>query len=123
MTPGLIDWHTQLVDGGDRAAEFETRLNGADACVIAEPTNAQIVSPETLDFLVPYLDLTERLARFYRQMARGRLARVRLILSGELADYDTTPLKAAALRGLLSGISEERVNLVNAALIARHRGI
>ena len=85
--------------------------------------NAPLVSPETLDFLVPYLDLTERLARFYRQIARGRLSRVRLVLGGELADYDTTPLRAAALRGLLADLSEERINLVNAALVARRRGI
>jgi imidazolonepropionase len=29
VTPGLIDCHTHLVYGGDRAAEFEARLNGA----------------------------------------------------------------------------------------------
>ncbi|MGB0659230.1 MAG: imidazolonepropionase [Mangrovicoccus sp.] len=29
LTPGLIDCHTHLVHGGDRAAEFEMRLNGA----------------------------------------------------------------------------------------------
>jgi imidazolonepropionase len=29
MTPGLIDCHTHLVFGGNRAAEFEMRLNGA----------------------------------------------------------------------------------------------
>ncbi len=85
--------------------------------------NAPLVSPETLDFLVPYLDLAERLARFYTQVAGGRLSRVRLTYSGELADYDTTPLKAAVVRGLLGGLSEERINLVNAALIARRRGI
>jgi imidazolonepropionase len=29
VTPGLIDCHTHLVHGGDRAVEFEMRLNGA----------------------------------------------------------------------------------------------
>jgi imidazolonepropionase len=29
ITPGLIDCHTHLVHGGDRAAEFELRLEGA----------------------------------------------------------------------------------------------
>lgn len=29
VTPGLIDCHTHLVHGGDRAREFEMRLNGA----------------------------------------------------------------------------------------------
>jgi len=29
LTPGLVDCHTHLVYGGDRAGEFEARLNGA----------------------------------------------------------------------------------------------
>lgn len=29
VTPGLVDCHTHLVYGGDRAGEFEARLNGA----------------------------------------------------------------------------------------------
>ena len=29
ITPGLIDCHTHIVHGGNRAAEFEMRLNGA----------------------------------------------------------------------------------------------
>ncbi len=29
ITPGLIDCHTHLVHGGNRAREFEMRLNGA----------------------------------------------------------------------------------------------
>jgi imidazolonepropionase len=35
VTPGLIDCHTHLVHGGDRAAEFEMRLAGASYEVIA----------------------------------------------------------------------------------------
>jgi imidazolonepropionase len=36
MTPGLIDAHTHLVYGGDRAAEFEQRLQGASYEAIAK---------------------------------------------------------------------------------------
>ena len=36
MTPGLIDCHTHLVYGGDRADEFEMRLEGASYAEIAE---------------------------------------------------------------------------------------
>ncbi|WP_299695061.1 imidazolonepropionase [uncultured Tateyamaria sp.] len=35
VTPGLIDCHTHIVHGGDRAAEFEMRLNGASYTEIA----------------------------------------------------------------------------------------
>ena len=36
ITPGLIDCHTHLVFGGDRAGEFELRLNGASYAEIAK---------------------------------------------------------------------------------------
>lgn len=35
VTPGLVDCHTHLVFGGDRAGEFEMRLEGADYEAIA----------------------------------------------------------------------------------------
>ena len=35
ITPGLVDCHTHVVFGGDRAAEFEARLNGASYADIA----------------------------------------------------------------------------------------
>lgn len=35
VTPGLVDCHTHLVFGGDRANEFEMRLDGADYEAIA----------------------------------------------------------------------------------------
>lgn len=36
VTPGLVDCHTHLVHGGNRAKEFEMRLNGASYEVIAK---------------------------------------------------------------------------------------
>ncbi len=36
LTPGLIDCHTHLVYGGDRAAEFELRLKGASYAEISQ---------------------------------------------------------------------------------------
>ncbi len=36
ITPGLIDCHTHIVHGGNRAAEFEMRLNGASYAEIAK---------------------------------------------------------------------------------------
>ena len=40
VTPGLIDCHTHLVYGGDRAGEFEQRLAGVSYEEIAPPAAA-----------------------------------------------------------------------------------
>ena len=46
-----------------------------------------------------------------------------LTAHGPIADYDLSYLGTGALKGLLDGIVAERVNLVNAKLIARQRGL
>src|SRR5258706_1362862 len=43
LTPGLIDCHTHLVYAGDRAREFEQRLQGASYADIAR--GARLVPP------------------------------------------------------------------------------
>ncbi len=85
--------------------------------------NAPIVPPQTLTFLTPWIDLAERLGRFMRQMGGSRLTRVELTLHGDLVHYDIAYLRAAVLKGLLEGVVDERVNLVNAVQVARRRGI
>ncbi len=42
---------------------------------------------------------------------------------GEISNYDTAPIKAAVLGGLLENISDEKVNIINASVIASRRGI
>jgi D-3-phosphoglycerate dehydrogenase / 2-oxoglutarate reductase len=48
---------------------------------------------------------------------------VRISYQGEIAEYDTAILKAAVLEGLLSTVSSEQVNLINAPLLAERRGL
>ncbi len=85
--------------------------------------NAPIVPPQELAFLTPWIDLAERLGRFMRQVTREHISRVELTLHGDLAQYDIAYLRAAVLKGLLEGVVDERVNLVNAVRVARRRGV
>jgi D-3-phosphoglycerate dehydrogenase len=48
---------------------------------------------------------------------------VQIQYEGEISNYDTNSLKAAVLGGLLEEISEERVNIVNADIVAARRGL
>lgn len=86
--------------------------------------NAPIIPPKDLEFLIPYIDLAERMGRFLQQVsAQGGINRVEITAHGELADFDLSYLKAGAIKGLLSGVVDIRVNLVNATLLAERRGI
>ena len=85
--------------------------------------NAPFVLPETQAVLAPYIDAAGYAGKLATQLAKGQLSSIHLRYEGEIADYDTNILKAACLMGLLGPISEERVNLVNANLIATQRGL
>jgi D-3-phosphoglycerate dehydrogenase / 2-oxoglutarate reductase len=84
--------------------------------------NAPLLTPETAQMLAPFLPLAQMLGQFYAQFAPD-MEGLTLEVAGEIAAHDSTPLSAAVLRGLLESVTEERVNLVNAAHIARSRGI
>lgn len=85
--------------------------------------NVPSIRPETLASLAPYLRLAEKLGHLLAQLGTGPVSRLEISYSGEIASFDTTPLKAAVVNGLLREASPERVNLVNALLVARNRGL
>ena len=85
--------------------------------------NAPLLTPETARAIAPYLPLAETLGRFVAQLARTAPRTLTLEVAGETAAYDASSLVAAALRGLLQNATTERVNLVNAATLAKARGI
>jgi len=85
--------------------------------------NLAFASPETMVVLSPYMEAVSAGGSLMRQLVEGQMNALRIRYEGEITDYDTNALKAAALGGLLGGVSEERVNLVNANLVAARRGI
>ena len=84
--------------------------------------NAPFVLPETQAILAPFIEAASYAGKLATQLAEGQLRAINLRYEGEIAEHDTNILKAACLMGLLEPISEERVNLVNANLIANQRG-
>jgi D-3-phosphoglycerate dehydrogenase len=85
--------------------------------------NAPLILPETLQVLQPYMQLVEKMGRLYTQLQPGPLKRVELACSGEIADYDLRPLKAALIKGLLESVSDTYVNMINAPTLAKQRGL
>lgn len=95
--------------------------------------NAPLVLPEEYKKLQPFVRLVEKMGGLYTQhyvgskggMVGGR--RFELVYQGDLASVSNSqPLFAALVKGLVSTISDSGgrdVNIVNAALIAKEKGI
>ena len=91
--------------------------------IVSNAVNVPSVDPETLAKIAPFLDLVGRMGRFLGQLVEGRMERLEVRYSGEIAAADQRPLTATLLEGLLRPILLDEVNLVNAPLMARERGL
>jgi D-3-phosphoglycerate dehydrogenase len=84
--------------------------------------NFPAVSAEMLSIIGPYITLAEKIGLFQGQVFGHDLREVNIDYSGEVAEYDVRPITQAVLAGLLGPVIE-RVNMVNAGVVAEERGI
>src|SRR5207237_10252341 len=84
--------------------------------------NMPAVSAELLAVIGPYITLGEKIGLFQGQVFGHDLREVSIEYSGEVTEHDVKPITQAVLAGLLGPVIE-RVNMVNAAIVAEQRGI
>ena len=85
--------------------------------------NAPYIPVETISVLTPFIKAATTAGKLVAQLVEGQMSSLQIRYEGEVSNYDTNVLKAAVLGGLLEEIREERVNLVNANIIAARRGL
>jgi D-3-phosphoglycerate dehydrogenase len=90
---------------------------------IKNAVNFPSVSADVLTQIRPYISLAEKLGAFEAQVVSGGIKEVNVEYSGEILDYDVSPLTIALLKGLLTPILKENINYINAPIIAKERGI
>ncbi len=93
-------------------------LSGA----VSNAINMPSISAEDAPKLKPYMELAARLGSFAGQLTETGLRKVTLTYRGQVAALNTKPLTAIALEGLLKP-HVDSINMVNAPLMARERGI
>jgi len=93
-------------------------LDGA----VTNALNMPSVSAEDAPKLQPYMQLVEQLGKFAGQITETGLKAVTIEYSGHVAGLNTKPLTAIVLEGLLSPLMTS-VNMVNAPVVAKDRGI
>ena len=122
VTPhlGASTTEAQVMVARDVATQIVNVLKGQPA---RYAVNAPFISPEALAVLAPFIRAVATAGKLASQLAEGQMNTIQIRYEGEVTSYDTNVLKAATLGGILEEVSEERVNLVNANIIAAHRGL
>ncbi len=85
--------------------------------------NAPALGAEAWQQLDPFMHLAGALGGLAQQLAEGQIVTITLVYEGEVARLDAHPLTASFLAGFLRHISDQPVNLVNAGVLARERGL
>jgi D-3-phosphoglycerate dehydrogenase / 2-oxoglutarate reductase len=122
VTPHLGASTSEAQDraGIDTAGQVLAALTGG---VVTNAVNIAAVRPEAMEALAPFVPLCEKLGRLAQGLGDGAVDRVEISFRGRIAEHDTRLLGIAVLVGILSGHTEEPVNLVNAPAMAEDRGI
>ena len=71
----------------------------------------------------PGLPLMEKLGQVFAGLATHAIAAIDVEVRGEIALFDVSALKLAALKGVFSAVASEQVSYVNAPLHAEQRGV
>ena len=89
---------------------------------VTNAINMASVSAEEAPILKPYMTLGALLGRFLGQTDLPELNTIKLEFDGRAAGLNEQPVLASTLAGLL-GVDMDSVNMVNAAAVARPRGL
>ena len=92
-------------------------------CGIRNAVNVPCIDIELYKVLQPYVELCEKMGSFIAQIAEGRISRIDIEYSGDIAKYSSSPLTVAVVKGALTPILQETVNYVNSLIVAKERGI
>lgn len=90
---------------------------------IRHAVNVASLDPQTLASLRGYLDVAYRLGLLLAGLETGGLKACRVLYRGEIAEKETKILTAVFAAGLLQGALDQEVNLVNAEVVLKQRGI
>ena len=109
----------------DRAGVIiaEQVVAALDGGLVSNAVNTPVVDPADLETLGPFIPLTAKLGRLVVELAGKPPRTIVVAAHGPLSERDTRLLTVAALNGVFQGRVDQHVNYVNAALIARERGI
>jgi D-3-phosphoglycerate dehydrogenase / 2-oxoglutarate reductase len=100
----------------EQMSEYLTR--GA----VSNALNSPSVTADEAPRLKPFIALAEKLGAFAGQLTETAIKKIEIAYEGEVASLNTKPLTAYAVAGVLMPMLAD-VNVVNAPVIAKERGV
>ncbi len=117
---GADTYEAQKRVGENIAEQVILALRGE---IVPNVVNLPTVLTEELNYLRPYITLAEKMGNIYYQVEKSPITRVEITYSGPITINETEMLTIGFLKGLLEPVLWEKVNYVNARLMAEERGI
>ncbi|MDR4505635.1 MAG: phosphoglycerate dehydrogenase [Candidatus Scalindua sp.] len=117
---GALTEEAQLAVAKDAAEQMANALLGKN---ILNAVNLPAQGQKDFEKLKPYMTLTEKMGALLIQLVNERLLSIEIQFSGEISKNNIHPITDSLLAGLLEHVLEEKVNLINARILADERGI
>ncbi|MEQ8935018.1 MAG: phosphoglycerate dehydrogenase, partial [Amphiplicatus sp.] len=89
---------------------------------VTNALNMPSITAEEAPRLRPFIKLAENLGAFAGQLTETSVKAIEIVYAGGVSKLNTKPLTAAAVAGVLKPMLAE-VNIVNAPMVAKERGI
>ncbi|MDP7636644.1 MAG: phosphoglycerate dehydrogenase [Phycisphaerae bacterium] len=104
----------------DAARQLVDALRGGEVRNAINAPGFDKVLPEVLR---PYTELAQRMGTILAGITPGALSKVEVIYRGSIADMNVAPITTYLLVGLLTPHMEAPVNVINAPVLAKQRGL
>jgi len=90
---------------------------------IINAVNVPSLPGNLLEKLQPYLSLADRMGSMIAQFSTGQLKEARVEYDGDFQGLDMSPVTTAFLKGLLDPMLPDEINMINAPMLAKEKGI
>ena len=121
---------TPHLGASTREAQREVAIEAAEqvlAVLEGRPArntvNAPFMAADAHELLSPFIPVATLVGKLLTHLAQDQFVGVNISYEGEIAQHDTIMLKSAVLAGILTPVTSEQVNLINAPMLAQQRGL
>ncbi|RSK27483.1 phosphoglycerate dehydrogenase [Bacillus sp. HMF5848] len=117
---GASTKEAQLNVAAQVAEEVKKFVNGQ---LVSSSINLPSLSKDVFDQIRPYYELARKMGTILSQCMKVPVTEISMTYAGQVSDLDTTYISRSLLAGFLAQRVDVGVNDVNAAVIAKDRGI